>query len=297
MEGETCLICNKEGIFREVINVPDINLVETYSIVECPSCGVKRSMGIPDNVSVLYTGGMYQSSEDRKVIRFLKRCLHRIEIRRLEKTGISILFFDIGCGSGDFSRYLFESGYSVATADAAQARPSDIRDYPEIPYLHIDYNSLVLEEPEMLKGKTVILRHVLEHIKDPRKFLQRLADYGASYFYIIVPNTAGFSRKLFGRYEGLWGLPFHLWHFDRKSLEIFCQTAGLQVVKSGHETIPVFLYSFHRYLVSKNAPKMIQKIFKPDVFRLLLSLPLEVLSLNNVVYIVAKVQRENKVAG
>lgn len=292
MQPVTCLICRQRGIPREVFDVPDIYFLNTYPIVECPSCGVKRSLGLPEDVSTLYTGAVYRSREDRKVIRFLKRGLHFLEARRLTKASVSKSFFDVGCGSGDFSRYLFESGFSVVAADAASSRPCDIESCPGISYLHFDYNAVTLEDSELIKGRTVILRHVLEHIADPRMFLQQLAEQGASHFYILVPNASGLSRKIFGKYEGLWGLPFHAWHFNRKSLEMLCKSLGLQVLTSGYETIPIFSYSFHRYLVSKNAPLIFQRIFKPDLLRLVLSFPFDILSLNNVIYVLAKVEQK-----
>jgi len=290
MEEVTCLICNQTGIPKLVLNVSDINLIKTYPIVKCRSCGVIKSMGIPEDLAVFYAGGMYRSSEKRSILRFLKRYLHRMEVRRLMKASVSKLFIDVGCGSGNFSQYLHESGYSVVTADAAASRPCDIAASPDIPYLIFDYNAYTVENPELLKGRTVILRHVLEHIRDPRKILQQFAYNGASYFYILVPNSSGLSKKIFGKYEGLWGLPYHLWHFDRKSLETLCESAGLKVLKSGYETIPVFLYSFHRFLVAGGAPKFIQRIFKPDLLRLILSFPFDIFSIHNVVYVIAKVE-------
>jgi hypothetical protein len=255
----------------------------------CPSCGVKKSNCVPENISPLYEEGTYTKSDDREFIRFLKRHLHRIEARRLSKAAVSETFCDIGCGNGDFSRYLYEIGHNIVTADATSKRPRDIEGFPEIPYIHFDYSTVTLSNPGILEDRTIILRHVLEHVKDPQKMLQILSNQGASYFYIITPNSSSLSKKVFGKFEGLWGLPYHLWHFNKKSLETLCESAGLKVMQSGYETIPVFLYSFYRFLEARKTHKFILKIFNPDSIRLLLSFPMDILSINNVVYVIAKV--------
>jgi hypothetical protein len=291
MELMNCPICRQTGTQRLFANVPDIDLKKCYPVAECTSCEVKRTIGVTEQISLLYANGEYRSSEKRRIVRFLKRCLHRMEVRRLIKAGVSNAFFDVGCGSGDLSRYLFEAGYSVAAADADPRRPVDIESYSDIPYQRFDYNTLTMEKPELLQGRTVILRHVLEHVRDPRKFLRQFADQGATYFYILAPDSSGLSRKLFGRYEALWGLPYHLWHFNLRSLKVLCESVGLKVVTSGHETVPVFLNSLQRYLLSNRAPAIFLRMFKADTFRTVLSLPFDLLLHHNVVYVVAKFEK------
>ena len=290
MKEETCALCDAVGNHKKIIDVPDVYLKETYAIHQCPACGVGKAVGLPKISSDIYGDGAYQLSEKRVLIRYLKRYLHRIEIRRLIKSGVSQFFLDVGCGSGDLARYLFESGFSVAAADAAFHRPSDLMDYPEIEYLHFDYETLIIDKPELIMGKTVILRHVLEHIRDPKKLIQRFIEWGASYIYILVPNSSCLLRKIFGKYETMWGLPYHIWHFNKKSLKTFCGTRGLNIINDGYETIPAFLYSLNRYLEAKQASGLLRKLFKPSTYKLILSLPLDVLSLWNVIYLLCEVR-------
>jgi len=112
-------------------------------------------------------------------------------------------FLDIGSGYGDFSENVSQLGYSVIAADASPHRPYYLRPSPQIPYLHFDYGKVEVADPGCVRGRVAVLRHVMEHIKEPLNFLKKLAEYKAGYVYIVVPNFGRLERAIFKNYDML----------------------------------------------------------------------------------------------
>jgi len=84
---------------------------------------------------------------------------------------------EVGCGKGFFLEMLLEQGVDVTGFD-----PTYEGDNPKIEKHYF--------EPGLgIKAKGIILRHVLEHIKDPVNFLKSLreANGGSGFVYIEVP--------------------------------------------------------------------------------------------------------------
>ena len=84
---------------------------------------------------------------------------------------------EIGCGKGTFLEMLLGNGIDVKGFDPAYEGDS----------LHVAKE--LFSEKTPVKGKGLILRHVLEHIEDPFSFLQKIsiANGGDARVYIEVP--------------------------------------------------------------------------------------------------------------
>ena len=85
---------------------------------------------------------------------------------------------EVGCGKGYFLELLLQQGFDVTGFDPAYEGTNT----------RIERHYF---EPSLgIKGKGLILRHVLEHIPDPVGFLIRLKDAnsGSGLIYIEVPN-------------------------------------------------------------------------------------------------------------
>jgi SAM-dependent methyltransferase len=82
----------------------------------------------------------------------------------------------------------------------------------------------------------VTLWQVLEHIGEPREFLERCHDLmrPGGVFVAAVPNIDGLSARLTG--ERWWGLdvPRHLVHYSPRTLCRGLEEAGFTVIKVNH---------------------------------------------------------------
>jgi SAM-dependent methyltransferase len=95
----------------------------------------------------------------------------------------------------------------------------------------------------------VVLNHILEHIIEPNKFIRDieriLKEDGI--LVIGVPNLNSLVARLYRTYWYGWGLPEHIWHFDRKSLVTLLSQTGF--------TIKELIQSSQYYLFSKSLRK------------------------------------------
>jgi len=285
----TCLICQQDVTQDKLFDIECHKTHKNYAIKECPSCTVKSTYPVPD-IDLYYQSDTFRQAP-AKLSGMFKRILINLEMRRVVDLVEPGKFLDVGVGYGDFSLALFNAGYDVVALDSAPDRPYYIEKVAEIPYKKLNYETLEIENTEYIQGRAVILRHVLEHIKDPQRFLETFLARGASYFYIAVPNASASERKTFGRYAYLWGIPFHLWHFDEHSLSVLLEKNGLKIIKTGYDTVPTVLPNVYHYLRMKNYPLWLRNIFTPNAATYALSVPLNIFFPRNVVWMVAKAEQ------
>jgi hypothetical protein len=293
MKGDLCWICQCDVVLKKVSEVKDVITQEMFSIVECPRCTVIRTLPVPADLSKYYDsdiGNMWRATPNR-VRAFLKRILLERELRRVFAKIQPGTFVDIGCGVGDFAYAIHQKSHPVITADAAAERPVAIRQINSIPYYHIDFDRCEIDGLGTLGRSTVILRHVLEHIRNPRAFLKRLIAYGASFFYIVVPNSASVERHVLGRYWSMWDPPRHLWHFNPRSLRVLCEGINMTVLNHGYDTIPNIIPSLYRFLRLRGASSGVYDICNPNGVLNSLSTPLNLLLPFNVTWVIASVSR------
>lgn len=291
MELKWCLICQEETSWSKIFELPDYARTNIYTIYECGRCRVKRTLPVPENLAALYSKSEFSKPQQR-FYHFLKGVLIRWEIKRICSKISADKFLDLGCGYGDFAENLSRLGYSVIASDDSRQRPCYIQHLSGVPFLRFDFEQLKLENPREIKGRVVILRHVLEHARDPGKFLKTFMDLGASYFYIVVPNAVCLERRLLGRYNGFWHPPYHLWHFNKISLKILLEKCGIEVVKSGFDTIPTI--GIHMDYISKTQdwPGWLRKLVLNPILTNFLYLPFNLFFSNNVVWVIGKTKNK-----
>ena len=129
---------------------------------------------------------------------------------------------EIGVGSGYLLNFLKTRGYKCVGLDLS----SDVRESVNKRY-GIEVLSSDIKDIEE-KFDNIVLSHVLEHISDPRAFLEhikpRLTDDGV--LYIAVPNGKGFSAnfKFWPNY-----VPYHLSYFNKNSICRLLEDLGYKV--------------------------------------------------------------------
>jgi len=259
---------------------------ERFSIVECPACHVLRTLPVPDDLAPFYAtdlaGTMYTAG--RAVHARLRRLLLSREARRLAGGDDPDPVLDVGCGDGSFALLLHRHGHRVIAVDAV---PESVAIGGAIPYRAIDFERGDIAG--LAPGRyTVVLRHVLEHVKHPRVFLSRLIAQGARRFYVVLPNSASLERRLLGTYWYLWDPPRHLWHFHAPSLRALCDTLGLRVVAQGYDTIPNLVPSVYRFLRLHGWRPGTYELFNPRGTLAGISAPLNLLLPRNVLWLLAE---------
>jgi len=286
MSNQFCPVCGYQAALRPSFDIMDSTAKQFFTIFECASCGVKKTEPVPEDLKAL-------NATDGQIIpkyKKLREVLINREISMMVKFTNSNKFLEVGPGEGLLSECLFKSGYSIIAADCWKERPYYVRDKLEIPYIGFDYEEMNISDPSVVAGRTVVMRHVLEHLRDPVAFIKKFISQGAEYFFVCVPNSSSFERKVFKRYDSLWCIPCHIWHFDKRLLNALFKRLGLKVVSFGYETTPSVGWHVRRYLSIKKYPKLTLSIFSHWV-AFMVSFLLYPFFRNNVIWAVVKVER------
>jgi hypothetical protein len=249
-----------------------------------------RTLPVPEDLGRYYETDLARTmrASGRPVYALLQRVLFRRELRRLNSWSDHGTFLDVGCGAGSFALMLHRSGFPVMTADAGTERPEMIKRLIQIPHYLLDFDRCEISGLEPGGQYTVILRHVLEHVKEPYAFLRRMMDYGARRFYVVLPNSDSMERRLLGRYWYLWDPPRHLWHFHAGSLRALCDRVGLEVLALSYDTIPNLAPSLYRFLRLHNRAPRMYRFLEPGSTLDGLSAPLNILLPRNVIWMLAQ---------
>ena len=234
MMDNNCKICNSAD-FRDHLNFKD------KKVVVCKDCDTFRTFPYPDADYSEHEFYCEHYIKNEELYRGFARDMAAIAQRYKNKGRL----LDIGCSVGfvlDESRKMgFEAQgleLNKKAIDIARSRGFDVEccdlsnaGYPEN---HFD---------------VVMLNHILEHIVEPNIFLQEIKRIfkREGILVIGVPNhgslVAGIYRT---RWYG-WGLPEHIWHFDKNSLRYLLSRNGF--------TIKEFLQNSQYYPFSKSLRK------------------------------------------
>ena len=144
---------------------------------------------------------------------------------------------DFGCGYGYFLKTLVEktkystrvevSGIELDTEVCAKAR--------------MNCNGAPIYCVDLKTDDSIVPRNyfdiitmidVLEHLDDPRVYLQRLAERAKSNAYLLLstPNIESFNAWL---YQDRWALhspPYHMYYFGPRSIRILLEQTGWRII-------------------------------------------------------------------
>lgn len=279
-----CPVCQSSDNYTPLFDATSIRSDEIFSVGECPNCHAQKILNMPDNLDRYYADTHMRKKLGR-IHSALKTILLKKELNRLLKNSNNNRFIDIGGGVGDFARLIHAAGKNVIAVDGAPERPVEIEAIPDIPYFTINYNSDYALNNFTQKGRgTVILRHVLEHIRDPRKFIQTMTGYGFNEFYIVVPNHQCIQSRSFRQYYYFLDPPLHLWFYSPSTLRQLFENLNFQVSAFGYDTIPNIFSSIYRYGLVNGWKKEFCNLLRPQSVLNSLSAPIDFLMPNNVIW-------------
>lgn len=152
----------------------------------------------------------------------------------LGRTDFSML--DIGCGTGWISQQWADAGARVTGLEPSVAR-ADVARERGIRVLPCYVEDLHDNE----KYDLIVMRHVLEHIEDPKAILHRLVNRlnPDGLIMVVVPNIDCIGRKLLDA-DWAWVLPWHCNFFNPHSLALLLDGCGLQIEKSYQTPSPLW---------------------------------------------------------
>jgi len=173
-------------------------------------------------------------------------------IRELHPSAVRVC--EIGCSFGYLLRDLRDLGYQVKGYELSPTTATFGREH-----LGLDIESGTFPKEARDEFDVVIMRHVLEHVKEPRPLLENvLGSLRSRGIAIIVgPNSHSLNSRLFGRHCSWIAPPDHLSYFTPTTLTILLKLLGYEPAHSHTELgrgVNVFL-GFALYLISASGRK------------------------------------------
>ncbi len=236
---EDCPICKSTSI-KSHLPIKDYFLTqEDFEIFQCESCSFifTRALESEENIGRYYKSEEYISHSDKKkgffavLYQYGRKYMLRKKyksISRHQKLDKGKLL-DIGSGTGHFIHFMQKKGWDVEGIEMDKsAREYSIREFS----LKVQDNKALFSQ-EFEKKDVISLWHVLEHLYEPEKYMQRILELlkEDGLLLIALPNANSWDAKHYGKYWAAYDVPRHQWHFTPKSFQHFIQKFDLELVK------------------------------------------------------------------
>ena len=138
---------------------------------------------------------------------------------------------DLGCGTGTFLRRLQRAGWQgpMRGLEPAQAAAHFAQEQTGIP---VEIGTLETMDVEPGSAGTVVMRHVIEHVREPVAALERVGKLLAprGMLYLATPDARALAAKVFGRFWHGYDPPRHLFAFTSAGVRRLLARTGFTVV-------------------------------------------------------------------
>lgn len=245
----SCLVCGEKR-WRLVVRSEDVEYrckPGLFDLVECAACGHVYVHPLPpyEEIGSLYPNTYY--TVNRKSPLFLDGAVYEKKLaadaRKLRRSlaGFNIRSI-VDVGAGELSRL---ARLKEAFGGQVEAIAFDIQFEPNVQEEAARFgirlvNGNIETDIEALKDNghdLIIMRQLLEHLRDPRRALANIARKLAPRGLAIIdtPNRGGLDYQLFRQQH--WGgyhVPRHFHLFRQDSLVRIVEEAGLKVYRKGY---------------------------------------------------------------
>jgi SAM-dependent methyltransferase len=217
-----CPLCGFSNIIRDIRGNDYETAIGAFDIYTCGKCGITFTNPriAADDLDKLYALRM---TADFPKTRGFANYLRAFAISRSLKfvkrfvPGNQLCVLDYGCGEGTFSVEIAKKNWvlKLVSCDFHEKAPLSILRTNSIRY--ISYSKF-LENDSLYD--LVFCRHVLEHLREPKLFLEniKLKIKPGGFLVVEAPNYDSVWKKIFGKYFQPLYVPRHLFHFTKKTM-------------------------------------------------------------------------------
>ena len=239
--GMVCLVCGCTQ-FRRMFAATDRLYGATereFQVVACEGCGLMRlaPQPAPEELTHYYPRNYWYAPDaslaarlEQRYRRLVLRDHVRFVSRALIECGESGPLLDVGCGGALLPRMLRERGHSAVGLDSSPEAAALAWNTNGVPVVCGDLTQAPLP-PGTCAAVTMF--HVLEHLYDPRAYLESARELLQPNGRLIVqvPNAASWQFRLLGpRWNGV-DVPRHLTNFRARDLEMLLSATGFTVLR------------------------------------------------------------------
>jgi 2-polyprenyl-3-methyl-5-hydroxy-6-metoxy-1,4-benzoquinol methylase len=248
-----CPICSGRSLLP-TLTTKDHDTLEAFEFVRCDQCTHEFISNQPEASQL---SNYYNHSQGVAMARAQTSFVDRLSfvqfgfqmnqmLRDLPK-GASIL--DFGCGNGLLVKWLVQKGFDALGTDFHSGGLAHIPE-SRLAILNLNdpnairsYLGQLAKPPEL-----VIVRHVLEHLIDPKSILATFQSAGIKQVLVWVPNGHSIWKRIWGQYWAYWDPPRHLQVFNAASLGAMATLLHPKRIDFKLESIDEISFSFYRFL-------------------------------------------------
>ena len=236
-----CMVCGHAG-FRALFTATDrlyLTTARDFQVVACEECGLMRLEPQPPPEDLRrYYPAHYWYTPDSSVASGLEEAFRRLVLRdhvrfvsrALAACGESGPVLDVGCGGGLFPRLLRQRGWRAMGLDSSAEAAAVAWRTNGVPVICGD-----LARAPLAAGAcaAITMFHVLEHLYDPRAYLESARSLLKPNGRLIVqvPNAACWQFRLLGRRWNGMDVPRHLVDFRARDVAALLEAAGFEVLR------------------------------------------------------------------
>lgn len=228
-----CLCCG--GTAGELIQsrLTSVYTQRPYDVVRCTECGNGITLPVPsaedlDKIySTTYLYPVHLLALGEKKYRSKKTAAF---VRSIVPVNANKKILEVGCMFG----YLLQELKPAYRVKGIEISDEAVK-YCKANGLEVDKLSVEsFIENTKEQFDTIILSHVMEHLRRPDDCLERLKKLllPGGKIILLVPNYLSVTNKLFGRFWGWWQVPVHVHHFNKSALSALADTTGYRISKS-----------------------------------------------------------------
>ena len=219
-----CPICESKS-FTTFLKLKDQSVSqEDFTIIQCDLCGFKITSPRPfeEMLPAYYKSEDYISHSDTQkgLINFLYQKVKAITLYQKEnmisRFNTSNRLLDIGCGTGDFIKYVSLKNWDVIGLDPDEGA----RKLAESKLPGKVYQIENLFELSHQSFGIITMWHVLEHVSELNRYMAQLNMLleKDGRLIIALPNPDSADAKHYKEYWAAYDVPRHLYHFSKKNI-------------------------------------------------------------------------------
>lgn len=203
-----------------------------FEVVQCEKCGLSRTNPRPPESEIgsyyphdyiPYRINIESRNENKNYIKKYIFNILNLENRKLPdiKKGYML---EIGCSTGEYMQKARDLGWQCDGIEFS----SNIANICREKGFNVQSCTVDMASKPNYKYDLIVAWMVIEHLYDPVASLIKIRSWSSENCILIgsVPDFGSLERKIFGKYWYALQLPTHLYHFNKKTLQVTLENAG-----------------------------------------------------------------------
>ena len=238
-----------------------------WNYARCTTCGSVFADPQPSNAELSRAyGSSYGPYEPPGALVRLARPIVMREAKALVAAAPEgSLALDVGCGPGQMLERIRAAGWT-GPMRGIEPNAEVADETSERTGVPVDVAAVEALPPDLPRAGLIVLRHVIEHVRDPLTVLKSLADLlePNGVLYVGTPDALALVARVFGPSWHGWDPPRHLVVMPKGAVRRLLERAGFEVVAERWDWAPqMWMASLSHRLSANGGSRSAQRLVSP----------------------------------